>query len=493
MLGAMTPPTELELIARLALAVALGAVLGLERETRHKTAGLRTHTLVALGAALFTIAGAFAVVGVQNDPSRVAAQVVTGIGFIGAGAMIRSGVTITGITTAATLWVAAAFGVAAALGLYLVSVAAGAMALIVVLAFGPLKPYVLFARSRRRLDISHVAGHDILDALISQVGDSGGRLSVIETSDEDNMRRTSVVVWGITAPQFEQPASSPRRPCRRHRDQPATPDRLTQMADQFATPEPKPFVEGSGPRNVVVILLDSLNRRMLGCYGGTEFETPNLDRLAARSLRFDRHYSASLPCMPARHDILCGAWDFLWRPWGSIEVWESNIAREMKMSGVATGIITDHPHLFETGGENYHTDFGMWDYVRGHEDDPWRLREDPSWSDTCTTSHRGWSTGATTPLVHGSGRGRLSRTADHAGNRRLAGPQRRTPRPVLPVGGRVRSPRTLRHPRRWAYRHQTSVTSRLRSASLRTQGDREGGHHNTSGRTTQGQLRTNCR
>ena len=202
MLGAMTPPTELELIARLALAVALGAVLGLERETRHKTAGLRTHTLVALGAALFTIAGAFAVVGVQNDPSRVAAQVVTGIGFIGAGAMIRSGVTITGITTAATLWMAAAFGVAAAMGLYLVSVAAGAMALIVILAFGPLKPYVLSPRSRRRLDISHVAGHDTLDALISQVGDSGGRLSVIETSDEDDMRRTSVVVWGITTPQL---------------------------------------------------------------------------------------------------------------------------------------------------------------------------------------------------------------------------------------------------------------------------------------------------
>ena len=88
MLASMTAPSELELIARLALAVALGAVLGLERETHHKTAGLRTHTLVALGSALFTISGAFAVVGLQADPSRVAAQVVTGIGFIGAGAMI---------------------------------------------------------------------------------------------------------------------------------------------------------------------------------------------------------------------------------------------------------------------------------------------------------------------------------------------------------------------------------------------------------------------
>ncbi|MAG04146.1 MAG: methyltransferase [Acidimicrobiaceae bacterium] len=202
MLGAMTAPTELELVARLALAVALGAVLGLERETRHKTAGLRTHTLVALGAALFTIAGAFAVTGDQNDPSRVAAQVVTGIGFIGAGAMIRSGVTITGITTAATLWMAAAFGVAAGMGLYVVSVASGAMALIVVLAFGPLKPYVLSPRSRRRLDIGHLPGSDVLDALIASVGDSGGRLSVIETADEGELRRTSVVVWGIATPQL---------------------------------------------------------------------------------------------------------------------------------------------------------------------------------------------------------------------------------------------------------------------------------------------------
>ena len=141
---------------------------------------------------------------------------------------------------------------------------------------------------------------------------------------------------------------------------------------------------------------------MLGCYGGDEFDTPpHIDRLAARSLRFDRHYSASLPCMPARHDILCGAWDFLWRPWGSIEIWESNIAREMRMRGVATGIITDHPHLFEVGGENYHTDFGMWEYVRGHEGDPWRLRQDPSWVGTPALPaaegwvHRGYDTSRT--------------------------------------------------------------------------------------------------
>lgn len=132
--------------------------------------------------------------------------------------------------------------------------------------------------------------------------------------------------------------------------------------------------------NVVVVLLDSLNRHMLGCYGGEEFATPNLDRFAAtRATRFTRHVTGSLPCMPARHDILCGALDFLWRPWGSIELWERPITADLRGAGVTTMLVTDHPHLFETGGENYHTDFGGWDYVRGHEGDPWRTWLDPSW------------------------------------------------------------------------------------------------------------------
>jgi arylsulfatase A-like enzyme len=132
-------------------------------------------------------------------------------------------------------------------------------------------------------------------------------------------------------------------------------------------------------KNAVVILLDSLNRHMLGAYGGTEFRTPNLDRLAARSVRFNRHFTGSLPCMPARHDILCGALDFLWRPWGSIEMWEDAITCQLRRAGVVSQLISDHPHLFETGGENYHVDFNGWDYQRGHEGDPWKTRPDPSW------------------------------------------------------------------------------------------------------------------
>jgi len=138
------------------------------------------------------------------------------------------------------------------------------------------------------------------------------------------------------------------------------------------------------PKNVVVLLLDSLNRHEMGAYGGQNFDTPNLDRLAARSVRFTNHHTGSLPCIPARHDILVGAWDFLWRPWGSIELWEEPITASLRREGVITQLITDHPHLFETGGENYHTDFTAWDYERGHESDAWKSRPDPSWLGTPT-------------------------------------------------------------------------------------------------------------
>ncbi len=135
------------------------------------------------------------------------------------------------------------------------------------------------------------------------------------------------------------------------------------------------------PRNAIVVLLDSLNRHLLGSYGcatANEFDTPNLDRFAARSVRFDGHFVGSLPCMPARHDILCGALDFLWKPWGSVEIWEDAITFHARQKGITTMLVSDHPHLFESGGENYHTEFHAWEYVRGHEGDPWKTVPDPS-------------------------------------------------------------------------------------------------------------------
>ena len=150
-------------------------------------------------------------------------------------------------------------------------------------------------------------------------------------------------------------------------------------SQQQATPQMTLEPRSGPPKNAIVVLLDSLNRHMLGCYGGTEFKTPNIDRFAQRAVRFDSHYTGSLPCMPARHDFLCGSLDFLWKPWGSVEMWDNTLPFYLRDAKVTSMLISDHPHLFETGGENYHTDFTAWQYERGHESDPWQTHADPSW------------------------------------------------------------------------------------------------------------------
>jgi len=132
-------PIELEMVLRLLLATALGAIIGYQRERAGKPAGLRTHVLICLGAALFTIASLYAF-GASADPARVAAGIVAGIGFLGAGAIIRrdEGL-VAGLTTAATIWAVAGIGLAAGAGLYLVSVVTAAIALIVLLLPHPIR------------------------------------------------------------------------------------------------------------------------------------------------------------------------------------------------------------------------------------------------------------------------------------------------------------------------------------------------------------------
>jgi len=111
----------LEMILRVLLAAALGAAIGFERERHGKAAGLRDHMLISVGAALFTIASLFGF-GAGADPARIAAGIVAGVGFIGAGVIFRGGEGVAGITTAASIWVAAAIGLASGAGLYLISV-----------------------------------------------------------------------------------------------------------------------------------------------------------------------------------------------------------------------------------------------------------------------------------------------------------------------------------------------------------------------------------
>ncbi len=117
------------IVGRLALAAALGMVIGIERTYRAKTAGIRTHFLVALGSALFMIVSRYGFEG-TGDPGRVAAQIVSGIGFLGAGTIIMQKHVVHGLTTAAGMWVAAGIGMASAAGLYSVAVISTVLALI---------------------------------------------------------------------------------------------------------------------------------------------------------------------------------------------------------------------------------------------------------------------------------------------------------------------------------------------------------------------------
>ena len=137
----LTPGLQLELVGRLALAVVLGSVLGWERQMGRHPAGLRTHMLVSLGAAAYTVAGAYGGwallsggVGTVEDPGRVAAQIITGIGFLGAGTIWRASAeenVIRGLTTAASIWVAASIGMLSGYGLYVLAAGTAILSFVV--------------------------------------------------------------------------------------------------------------------------------------------------------------------------------------------------------------------------------------------------------------------------------------------------------------------------------------------------------------------------
>ena len=131
-------PLTLSIVKKLILAVVLGALIGIEREVAHKSAGMRTHALVALGSALFTVSPAL-LSGPTIDPTRIAAQVVTGIGFLGAGIIFLDKSQVKGLTTAAGVWVSAAIGMAVGFGLTEVAVWATLLTILVFLVLWPIE------------------------------------------------------------------------------------------------------------------------------------------------------------------------------------------------------------------------------------------------------------------------------------------------------------------------------------------------------------------
>ena len=124
----------------------------------------------------------------------------------------------------------------------------------------------------------------------------------------------------------------------------------------------------------ILLLFDSLNRHCLSPYGCDWTITPNFQRLARHTVRFDRCYAGSLPCMPARRELHTGRYNFLHRSWGPIEPYDDSMPQILKQHGVYTHLISDHQHYWEDGGATYHTRYNSWECVRGQEGDPWKAQ-----------------------------------------------------------------------------------------------------------------------
>ena len=192
-----------EVLARVVLAGVLGGAIGAEREIREREAGLRTHMLVAVGAALFTIVSAYAWSdfqfstreGITFDPTRIAAQVVTGIGFLGAGAIIRQGLSIRGLTTAASLWVVAAIGMASGAGYYSAAVITTVLVLV---SLWPLRilAFRIFERIRPgelRLEVE-LAANEAPSVLLDALEGQSVAVRAFELEDARDRRRVVLEV-----------------------------------------------------------------------------------------------------------------------------------------------------------------------------------------------------------------------------------------------------------------------------------------------------------
>ncbi len=198
-------------LLRLSVAALLGGAIGMERELRERQAGLRTHLVVCVGSALFTLVSAygfreFLVSGgslVRTDPTRIAAQIVSGIGFLGAGAIIRQGLSVRGLTTAATLWLVAAIGMASGAGYYSAAFIATIGAL---LTLGPLRifSYKIVNRYRPDLDrlLVEIPAGGSPGPIIEAIERSGGHVRTLEITQDGERRSIAVdiALSGVEAP-----------------------------------------------------------------------------------------------------------------------------------------------------------------------------------------------------------------------------------------------------------------------------------------------------
>lgn len=192
----------LDLTLRILAAAGAAFLLGLEREVRGHAAGIRTHVLVAVGATLFTVAGAYGFAdlprGANVDPARLAAQVASGVGFLGAGAIMRQGPGVRGLTTAATVWLAAAIGVACGAGAYPAVAISTVVVLLVLVGMRLVKPLIArWSVVQTVIELDYRRGHGTLGPVLRTINGLQTRLEHFEIEDEgeseaDGLRHVSL-------------------------------------------------------------------------------------------------------------------------------------------------------------------------------------------------------------------------------------------------------------------------------------------------------------
>lgn len=155
-----------EIAFRIIIAATLGAIIGIEREYRDKSAGFRTMILISVGSALFTLLSInLAAETFTNDPSRIISYIVSGIGFLGAGVIIKDGTSIKGITTASTIWLAAGVGMGAGMGYYEVSVVAAGAGLFALIVLPPIERWIDLRHEHRHYEIEVKTARDCVKVL----------------------------------------------------------------------------------------------------------------------------------------------------------------------------------------------------------------------------------------------------------------------------------------------------------------------------------------
>ncbi len=125
-------------------------------------------------------------------------------------------------------------------------------------------------------------------------------------------------------------------------------------------------------KRAVMVMYDSLNRRMLPPYGAENVHAPNFSRLAEQTALFENCYAGSMPCMPARRELHTGRYNFLHRSWGPLEPFDDSMPELLQQSGVHTHLATDHQHYWEDGGATYHNRYSTYEFFRGQEGDRWK-------------------------------------------------------------------------------------------------------------------------